>query len=66
MRILIIIAAIFSSSILAKTLPATNFQTTHNFIDKMVKQHRFDKNQLLFIFSKVELKVAEKKIKEVN
>ncbi len=61
MRILIIIAAIFSSSILAKTLPATNFQTTHNFIDKMVKQHRFDKNQLLFIFSTVGLKVAEKK-----
>ncbi|SHN90065.1 Membrane-bound lytic murein transglycosylase B precursor [Bathymodiolus heckerae thiotrophic gill symbiont] len=51
---------LFSSISAAKTLPATSFQTTHTFIDKMVKDHNFDKNELRLIFSKVNLIVADK------
>ncbi|SMN15096.1 Membrane-bound lytic murein transglycosylase B precursor [uncultured Candidatus Thioglobus sp.] len=54
---------LFSSISVAKTLPATNFQTTHIFIDKMVKDHNFDKNELRLIFSKVNLIVADKSLK---
>ncbi|MDC0904483.1 lytic murein transglycosylase, partial [Candidatus Thioglobus sp.] len=52
-----------SQSIFAKTLPATNFQVTHDFINKMVKEHHFSKTELVSIFSQVNLIVAEKKPK---
>ncbi|MBW5290283.1 MAG: Membrane-bound lytic murein transglycosylase B precursor [Candidatus Ruthia sp. Asou_11_S2] len=60
MRILLLLLACFSSPIVAKTLPATNFQATHDFINRMVKNHQFNKDELLFIFSKIELTLADK------
>jgi len=59
MPILLIILLLFSQSIFAKTQPATNFQVTHNFINKMVKEHQFNKTELLAIFSKINLVLAE-------
>ncbi|BBB22789.1 membrane-bound lytic murein transglycosylase B [Abyssogena phaseoliformis symbiont OG214] len=64
MRILLLLLICFSGSIVAKTLPATNFQATHNFINKMVKNHQFNKDELLFIFSKIELTLADKNQKK--
>ncbi|WPE15859.1 lytic murein transglycosylase B [Candidatus Thioglobus autotrophicus] len=66
MPIFVLIILLFSQSIFAKTLPATNFQATHNFINKMVKEHQFSKPELLAIFSKVNLIVAEKTQKIVT
>ncbi|WP_428087420.1 lytic murein transglycosylase B [Candidatus Thioglobus sp.] len=43
-----------------KTLPATNFQVTHNFIEKMSNEHQFDKDELRSIFAKITLVSAEK------
>jgi hypothetical protein len=44
----------------AKTLPATQFQSVQKFIDKIVKEHNFNKDELSLIFSQIKLKVAEK------
>mgnify|MGYP000102421418 CR=1 FL=1 len=59
LKILVLSALLLSSTASAKTLPATHFKSTQNFIHKMVKEHHFDKNELLFIFSKIKLTVAE-------
>lgn len=63
MSIFIIFLIFFSQSIFAQSLPATNFQATHDFINKMVKKHHFSKTELVSIFSQVNLIVAEKKPK---
>ena len=63
MPVLIVFLLLFSSAVLAKTLPATNFQVTHNFIKKMAKEHHFNRDELHLIFSKVNLIVADKKNK---
>ena len=60
LRLLILSLLLVSSAISAKTLPATHFKSTQNFINKMVKDHHFIKNELLLIFSKIELTVADK------
>ena len=44
----------------AKTLPASNFKATQDFIQKMVDKHQFDQGELLSIFTSIELPVAEK------
>ena len=59
MRIFILIL-LFSINSVAKTLPATNFKITHDFINKMVNKHHFDQHELELIFSSIELKVADK------
>jgi membrane-bound lytic murein transglycosylase B len=63
LKILVLSALLISSIVSAKTLPATHFKSTQNFIQKMVKEHRFDKNELLFIFSKIKLTIARKNSK---
>lgn len=63
MPVFALLFLLFSQPVVAKTLPATDFQATHNFINKMVSEHHFNKNELLSIFSKVNLIVAEKKAK---
>jgi membrane-bound lytic murein transglycosylase B len=63
MPVFALLFLLFSQPVVAKTLPATDFQATHNFINKMVSEHHFNKNELLSIFSKVNLIVAEKKQK---
>ncbi len=50
----------------AKTLPATQFKSTQNFINKMVSEHRFNKDELLLIFSTIELTVADKSKKKTQ
>ncbi len=60
MPLILFLLLLFSSTISAKTLPATNFQATHNFIKKMVKDYQFNKDELNFIFSKVKLVIADK------
>ena len=59
MRIFILIL-LFSLNSVAKTLPATNFKITHDFINKMVNKHHFDQHELELIFSSIELKIADK------
>jgi membrane-bound lytic murein transglycosylase B len=44
----------------AKTVPATYFKTTQDFIDKMVKEHNFNRKELTLIFSTVTFKIADK------
>ncbi|MBC8493858.1 MAG: lytic murein transglycosylase B [bacterium] len=66
MPYILFLLLVFSSALSAKSLPATNFQTTHDFINKMVSTHQFDKTELNFIFSKVNLIVAEKKPKPIK
>lgn len=63
LKILVLSALLLSPIVSAKTLPATHFKSTQNFIQKMVKGHQFDKNELLFIFSKINLTIAKKGIK---
>jgi len=60
LKILVLSALLLSPIVSAKTLPATHFKSTQNFIQKMVKEHQFDKNELLFIFSKIKLTIAKK------
>jgi len=60
LKILALSVLLSSSAISAKILPATHFQSTQNFINKMVQQHHFNKNELLFIFSKVNLTFVKK------
>ncbi|SMN14273.1 Membrane-bound lytic murein transglycosylase B precursor [uncultured Candidatus Thioglobus sp.] len=48
------------SSLDKKTLPATDFKITQNFIEKMVKKHNFDKNELRSIFSTIRFVVVDK------
>lgn len=59
---------IASSAVFAKKIPATNFKITHNFINKMVQKHNFNKDELLLIFSQIDLKINDKnkKIKAVK
>ncbi len=47
----------------AKELPATYFKVTQSFIDKMVKKHNFNKDELTAIFYSIKLKTADKNIK---
>ena len=60
LKILVLSALLLSPIVSAKTLPATHFKSTQNFIQKMVKEHQFDKKELLFIFSKIKLTIAKK------
>ena len=46
MRLLLLFFILLTTSVAAKTLPATNFKITHDFINTMVKNHQFDKNEL--------------------
>jgi membrane-bound lytic murein transglycosylase B len=66
MPFIVFIFLFLSTTVTAESLPATNFQTTHNFIDKMVKEHHFDKQELQFIFSKISLIVAKKTTQPVK
>ncbi len=66
LRLLALSLLLLSSLISAKTLPATQFKSTQNFINKMVKEHRFNKNELMLIFSKIELMIAEKSKKKIK
>ncbi len=61
LRILLITFLLFSSIVNAKTLSATQFKSVHNFIDKIVKKHNFNKDELILIFSQIQLKVPEKR-----
>mgnify|MGYP001568472163 FL=1 len=63
MPLLLFFFLLFTFTVSAKTMPATNFQATHNFINKMTKKHHFNKEELLFIFSKIDLIVANKNTK---
>lgn len=65
-RLLIIIPLLLFSWVHAKTLPATQFKSAQNFIHKMVKEHHFNQDELLFIFSKIELTVADKTQKKTK
>ena len=60
LKILALSVLLLPSIVSAKTLPATHFKSTQNFIQKMVEKHQFDKNELLLIFSKIEFTVAKK------
>ncbi len=66
MPIFIAALLLFSQVVSAKTLPATHFQITHTFIDEMVNQHHFDKAELHFIFSKVDLILVDKKTSKIK
>lgn len=55
---------LISSLVSAKTVPSTHFKTTQKFIDKMVKQHDFNRNELLTIFETVKFKIADKSAKK--
>lgn len=61
MPVFILALLLLSPLTFAKLLPTTNFQVTHDFIDEMVNKHQFSKDELLFIFSKVNLVFADKK-----
>ncbi len=50
---------LFSSTMLAKTLPATSFQVTQDFINKMVKVHDFNQAELHAMFSKIDLIITD-------
>lgn len=63
-KILFLLSLSFAT--LAQTLPATQFKSTQNFIDKMVKKHSFDKNELHAIFATVKLTVAKKTAKKTK
>jgi membrane-bound lytic murein transglycosylase B len=54
---------LFSTSILANKIPATESKATLDFIDKMVKKHNFDRDKLMSIFSKINLTIVSKKNK---
>lgn len=63
-RQLFIFSLLLASSLVsAKIVPATYFKSTQNFIDKMVKEHDFSKDELLIIFSSVKFQIADKNIK---
>lgn len=64
MKILAFSLLLISSLVSAKIVPATYFKSTQNFIDKMVKEHNFSKNELLSIFSTVKFKIADKDTKK--
>ena len=66
LRLLTLSLLLLSSTISAKTLPATQFKSTQNFINKMVKEHRFIKNELMLIFSKIELTIADKSKEKIK
>jgi membrane-bound lytic murein transglycosylase B len=66
MPLLALIFLLFSPLSVAKTLPAIQFQATHNFINKMVENHQFEKSELLLIFSQINLIVADKKIGKIK
>ena len=66
LRLLALSLLLLTSTISAKTLPATQFKSTQNFINKMVKEHRFNKNELMLIFSKIELTIADKSKKKIK
>ena len=66
LRLLALSLLLLSSTISAKTLPATQFKSTQNFINKMVKEHRFNKNELMLIFSKIELTIADKSKEKIK
>ncbi|TEU22050.1 MAG: lytic murein transglycosylase B [Gammaproteobacteria bacterium] len=66
LRLLPLALLLLSSLVLAKTLPATQFKSTQNFINKMVKEHSFNQDELLLIFSTIELTVAEKTKKKAK
>lgn len=55
---------LLSSLVSAKIVPATYFKSTQNFIDKMVKEHDFSKDELLSIFSTVKFKIVDKDTKK--
>ncbi len=56
---LLILLLTLSLNSWAKTLPATQFQATQDFIKQMVDKHQFDERELQLLFNSVELKVAE-------
>lgn len=58
---LIILLLALSLNTWAKTLPASQFQITQDFIKEMVDKHQFDERELQLLFNSVELKVAEPK-----
>jgi len=66
LRLLALTLLLLSSLVSAKTLPATHFKSTQNFINNMVKTHHFNKDELLLIFSKVELTVVDKTKKKTK
>ncbi|MDG2394907.1 lytic murein transglycosylase B [Candidatus Thioglobus sp.] len=66
MPLIVFIFLYLPTVVMAESLPATNFQATHNFINKMVKKHHFDKHELQFIFSKTSLVVAKKTAKSTK
>ncbi|EEZ79668.1 MAG: lytic murein transglycosylase B [Candidatus Thioglobus sp.] len=41
-------------------MPATQFKSVQKFINKIVKEHQFNKDELSLLFSQIKLKVAEK------
>lgn len=63
-RILLLSTLALSSIVSAKTLPATQFKATNAFIDKMVKKHNFDKDELTAIFHHIKFKIADKSTKK--
>lgn len=60
LKLLGLLLFFISFELSAKTLPATDFQVTHNFIKQMVEKHQFNERQLLLIFSQIKLTVADK------
>lgn len=66
LRLFILSLLLLPYLVSAKTLPATQFKSTQNFINKMAKEHRFNKDELLLIFSTIELTVADKSKKKTQ
>jgi len=66
LQLLVLTLLLLSSLVSAKTLPATQFKSTQNFINKMVKEHHFNQNELLLIFSTIELTAADKTKKKTK
>ena len=64
MRFFTLTLLLISSLVSAKIVPATYFKTTQNFIDKMVKKHDFNRDELLTIFATVKFKITDKSIKK--
>ncbi|MCS5592703.1 MAG: lytic murein transglycosylase B [Gammaproteobacteria bacterium] len=61
MRVLFIALLLFiNTSVLAEILPSTHFKTVQIFINEMVQEHDFNKSELQFIFSKIQLKRVDK------
>jgi len=58
--ILVALLLFFNTTVFAEILPSTHFKSVQTFINEMVQTHGFNKSELQFIFSKIQLKKVAK------